>query len=91
MADPLAGHPQTFRQSRTGLEFALVGEPCLDRNVIPMLDIARMILRADLLRAMRALLAWIKVEGNRLDAPEVVEHCRKSDQVVADLLRRETN
>ena len=54
-----------------------------------MLDLARMVLRADLLRAMKALLAWIRSEGKRLDSPEIVENCRKSDQIVSDLLRRE--
>ena len=55
-----------------------------------MIDLANIVLRADLLRAMRALLSWISAEGERLNAPEIVVNCRTSDEIVSALLRRET-
>ena len=55
-----------------------------------MIDLAKIILRADLLRAMRSLLKWIRAEGTRLEAPEVISNCEKSDKIVDELLRRVT-
>jgi hypothetical protein len=55
-----------------------------------MIDLSKIILRADLLRAMRVLLAWISAEGARLNAPEVVINCRESNRIVGALLLRET-
>ncbi|WP_158240688.1 hypothetical protein [Telmatospirillum siberiense] len=55
-----------------------------------MTDLADIVVPADLLRQMRLLLLRISVEAARLNAPEVILHCQKSDKIVSDLLRRQT-
>ena len=55
-----------------------------------MTDLAKIVLPADLLRQMKVLLLGIGVEAARLNAPEVIFHCRKSDKIVSELLRRQT-
>ena len=55
-----------------------------------MTDLAKIVLPADLLRQMRERLQQISLEAARLNAPEVIFHCRKSDKIVAALLKRET-
>ncbi len=60
------------------------------RKCLTMTDLAKLVLPADLLRQMKILLLRISVEAARLNAPEVIFHCRKSDKIVSELLRRET-
>jgi hypothetical protein len=55
-----------------------------------MTDLATLVLPADLLRQMKTLLLRITVEAARLNAPEVIFHCQKSDKIVSELLRRQT-
>jgi hypothetical protein len=58
--------------------------------VLMMIDLTKFILPADLLRQMKTLLLNISVEAARLNAPEVIFHCQKSDKIVSELLRRQT-
>jgi hypothetical protein len=55
-----------------------------------MTDLAELVLPADLLRQMKGLLLRISVEAARLNAPEVIFDCEKSDKIVTELLRRQT-
>lgn len=55
-----------------------------------MTDLTDIVLPADLLRQMKNLLLRISVEAARLNAPEVIFQCEKSDKIVSELLRRQT-
>ncbi len=55
-----------------------------------MTDLSQVVLPADLLRQMRLLLLRISAEAARLNAPEVIFDCEKSDKIVSELLRRQT-
>ena len=55
-----------------------------------MTDLAKLVLPVDLLRQMKSLLKTISVEAARLNAPEIIFHCQKSDKIVSELLRRQT-
>lgn len=56
-----------------------------------MRDLAKMILKADLLRAMSRMLAWIRGQAESVGAKEAIAQCEKSEKIVGDLLRRETH
>lgn len=55
-----------------------------------MTDLSTITLPADLLQQMKTLLKQISVEATRLNAPEVIFHCEKSEKIVSELLRRQT-
>jgi hypothetical protein len=55
-----------------------------------MTDLDQIVLPSDLLRQMKCLLLRICVEAARLNAPEVIFQAQKSDRIVSELLRRQT-